>query len=139
MLVKINEASERPIYAQIADAIRDDIARGRIVAGATLPAARRLAEALNINVHTVLKAYQHLRDERLVDLRRGRGAVVTDMAATLVALRVEVEELVAHARELGVGADTLAALVAGVGAGSPPPTHAEPIPIHLPLGEERAA
>lgn len=137
MLVRIDEASERPIYAQIADAIRLEIAAGRIAAGATLPAAKRLAQALEINVHTVLKAYQQLRDEGLVDLRRGRGAVVTVLAETLVSLRVEVQELVDHARELGIGAETLAALVAGTGPSGPPPKSANPIP--LPVREERAA
>lgn len=135
MLIRINEASERAIYEQIADSVRADIASGKVRAGTVLPAAKRLAVALDINVHTVLRAYQQLRDERLVDLRRGRGAVVTALANTLVELSGEVRELVARARSLGVSQTTLAALVANEGPGRTPP--ADPIPLQF--SEEQAA
>ena len=137
VLIRVDEASDRPIYAQIADAVRADIAAGRIRAGATLPAAKRLAEALEINVHTVLRAYQQLRDEGLVDLRRGRGAVVTRAAGILVELRGEVQALVDRARSLGISSDTVAAMVASAGPPTPPPASGDPIP--FPTAEERSA
>lgn len=96
-----------------------------------------MAAALGINVHTVLRAYQQLRDERLIDLRRGRGAVVTAAAATLVELHGEIERLVARARALGVSAETVAAMVANAGLTDPPPT-LDPIPIKA-TKEHRAA
>ncbi|WP_416443196.1 GntR family transcriptional regulator [Leucobacter sp. HNU] len=71
MLVRIDAASERPIYAQIADSIRGSIAAQHVFAGQLLPPAREIAAGLGINAHTVLHAYQELRDEGLVDLRRG--------------------------------------------------------------------
>ncbi|KKI16971.1 MULTISPECIES: GntR family transcriptional regulator [Bacteria] len=111
MLVRIDAASERPIYAQIADSIRGSIAAQRVLAGQLLPPAREIAEGLGINAHTVLHAYQALRDEGLVDLRRGRGAVVTEAAPKLVALHVDVAVLVARARALGVAPSTLAAMI----------------------------
>lgn len=119
MLIRVDEASERAIFEQIADSVRADIAGGRMRPGMTLAPAKQVAAALGINVHTVLRAYQQLRDERLVDLRRGRGAVVTTAAETLVELRVEVAKLVAHARELGVGAQTVAAMVASAAEADP--------------------
>lgn len=112
MLIKVNAASERPIYAQIADAVRHAIARAEIGAGKVLPAARHIATSLQVNQHTVLRAYQELRDEGLIDLRRGRGAVVTPLAAAIVELRRETEVLATHAAALGVGPGTLTALVA---------------------------
>lgn len=112
MLIRINEASDRPIYAQIADSVRADVASGRIGPGGPLPPAREVATGLGINVHTVLRAYQQLRDEGLIDLKRRRGAVVTSAAAGLVELRGEVRALVDHAARLGVGPALLAALVA---------------------------
>ena len=111
MLVRVNEASERPIYAQIADSVRADIVGGRVGPGATLPPAREVATGLGINVHTVLRAYQQLRDEGLVDLKRRRGAVVTPRATGIAGLRDEVRELVDRAAALGVGPAALAALV----------------------------
>lgn len=112
MLVRIDAASDRAIFEQIADSVRADIAHGRIAPGSVLAPARQVAAALQINVHTVLRAYQLLRDEGLVDLRRGRGALVTEAAAPLVELRSEVERLVERAQSLGVTADTVAAMVA---------------------------
>ncbi|GAA1578388.1 HTH-type transcriptional repressor YtrA [Leucobacter aridicollis] len=129
MLIRIDEASERAIYEQIADSIRADIAAGKVRAGAALPAAKRLAAALDINVHTVLRAYQQLRDERLVDLRRGRGAVVTSLAGTLVELSSEVRDLVDRASLLGVSQVTLAALVAHADPNGAPPSGRAPIPL----------
>lgn len=113
MLVRVNEASERPIYAQIADSVRADVVSGRIGPGATLPPAREVATGLGINVHTVLRAYQQLRDEGLVDLKRRRGAVVTQRAAGIAELRDEVRDLVDRAAGLGIGPEVLAALIAG--------------------------
>lgn len=111
MLVRIDASSERAIYAQIADSIRASIAAQRVRIGEALPPAREIAEGLGVNAHTVLRAYQELRDEGLVDLRRGRGAVVTDAAPGLVALHADVARLVARARELGVVPSTLAAMI----------------------------
>ena len=119
MLIRVDEASERPLYAQIADSIRSDLAAGRVVPGAVLPPARDVAAGLGINVHTVLRAYQDLRDEGLVDLRRRRGAVVTAAAAGVAELRAEVQELVNRAAALGVAPSTLAAVVAGIAPDGP--------------------
>ena len=79
--------------------------------GDRLPSAREVAEALDINLHTVLRAYQQLRDESLIDLRRGRGAMVSASAAPLAELAGDVAALVHRAAALGVSPATLAALV----------------------------
>lgn len=118
MLVRVNEASDRPIYAQIADSVRADIVIGRVGPGAALPPAREVATGLGINVHTVLRAYQQLRDEGLIDLKRRRGAVVTQRATGMAALRDEVRDLVERAAALGIGPDALAALVASTAESS---------------------
>ena len=57
--------------------MRREMAAGRLLRGERLPSAKEAASLLDINLHTVLRAYQTLRDEGLIDLRRGRGAVVT--------------------------------------------------------------
>ncbi|QKJ19044.1 GntR family transcriptional regulator [Microbacterium hominis] len=111
MLLRIDPASEVSLFAQVAASIRSDAASGRLRPGDRLPAAREVAGALGINVHTVLHAYQELRDEGLLDMRRGRGAVVTDAAGDLASLRDQVAQLVRSARAKGVSPDVLAALV----------------------------
>jgi len=111
MLFRVDPASGVPIFDQIAASVRAEMARGTLRAGDRLPAAREVAEALDINVHTVLRAYQDLRDEGLVDLRRGRGAVVTDNAGLSPELLADIRQLVVEARRLGVGFATLTALL----------------------------
>lgn len=111
MLVRVDPTRSSPLFAQIAASIRMDAAAGRTKPGDRLPAARELAHALEVNLHTVLHAYQQLRDEGLVDLRPGRGAVVTSAVAPLVDLHAEITALAAHARALSLSPDTLAALV----------------------------
>ncbi len=114
MLIRVDEASERPIYAQIADSVRSDIVARRVGPGTVLPPARDVAAGLGINVHTVLRAYQDLRDEGLVDLRRRRGAVITAAADGVAELRDEVQALVNRAASLGIAPGTLAAVVESV-------------------------
>ena len=111
MLVRIDPESDAPLFAQIAASVRADAAAGRVQPGDRLPAARDIAAALGVNVHTVLHAYQDLRDEGLVELRRGRGAVVTAQGAALQDLHSDIADLAARARAVGLPADALAALV----------------------------
>lgn len=123
MLIRIDEASDRPIYAQIADSVRGDMLAGKVAPGAVLPPAREVATGLGANVHTVLRAYQTLRDEGLVDLKRRRGAVVTSAASHIATLGEDIERLLERAASLGVGAEALASLVA---LRSPSPRAEEP-------------
>ncbi len=111
MLIRVDPGSGVPIYDQIAASVRSDAARGALRPGDRLPAARELADALDVNIHTVLRAYQDLRDEGLVDLRRGRGAVVTEAAGRGAPLVDAVRALVAEARRAGVGPQSLISLI----------------------------
>jgi GntR family transcriptional regulator len=111
VLILVDPASEVPLFAQVAASVRADAAAGRLRSGDRLPSARDVATALGVNLHTVLRAYQDLRDEGLVDMRRGRGAVLTDAASSLAQLRDDVLALVTRARALGLSPDMLATLV----------------------------
>lgn len=112
VLFRIDPAAPEPIYAQIAAQVRSAAARGELLAGERLPAARDLAESLQVNLHTVLRAYQDLRDDGLIELRRGRGAVVSAGATRdLAPLTDAIAQVAATARRLGVPPDTTLALL----------------------------
>ncbi len=111
MLVRVNPASPEPIYAQIASAVRREVADGRVRPGERLPGGRELAAALGVNLHTVLRGYQELRDEGVVELRRGRGAVVTHAAPRIAGPVSALRAFVAEARRVGLTAAEAAAMV----------------------------
>jgi GntR family transcriptional regulator len=107
----VNPASPEPIYAQIASAVRRGVVAGRVRPGERLPGAREPAAALGVNLHTVLRGYQELRDEGVVELRRGRGAVVTDAAPRIAGPTAALRAFVAEARRAGLTATEAAAMV----------------------------
>ncbi|WP_274912752.1 GntR family transcriptional regulator [Streptomyces sp. WZ-12] len=103
MLFRVDPGSSVPLGDQIAGSVRGAIADGSVRAGERLPAARALAASLGVNVHTVLRGYQRLKEEGLIELRRGRGAVVTGAASPARArLGETTERLIAEARGLGL-------------------------------------
>ncbi|WP_194923838.1 GntR family transcriptional regulator [Catenulispora pinisilvae] len=76
MLLTVEPDGEVPIYQQLRDQIVEAVAAGVLVPGDSLPTTRQLAADLEINMHTVNKAYDLLRREGLVRLGRRTGAVV---------------------------------------------------------------
>lgn len=80
MLIRIDAGDARPLYEQIVLQVRAAIGDGSLAAGDRLPSARELAEAIGVNLHTVLRAYGELRDAGLIELRPRRGAVVVSAA-----------------------------------------------------------
>jgi GntR family transcriptional regulator len=117
MLFTVDPTAPVPLAVQIAAQVRGAIGRDEVGAGQRLPPARDLAAALEVNMHTVLRAYSMLRDEGLIELRRGRGAVVrAHVVAEQVRLRELARELVHAARRLGLGDAEIAALLTEVPA-----------------------
>ncbi len=99
-----------PLHERIAVAVRRAIADGEVAIGDRLPGTRDLAEQLDVNVNTVLRAYRGLRDEGLIELRRGRGAtVVGDVGQA--ALTAHVDRLLSEATRLGVSLPDVVALL----------------------------
>ena len=100
MLLKLDFGSDRPIYMQIRDQIVLAAAREELVPGDKLPTVRALAEECGINMMTVSKAYQLLRQEGVITTDRRSGAVVArrEQSAgpsreTLEGLRLRLGEL----------------------------------------------
>ena len=69
-----------PIYRQLRDRVVAMILEGVLTDGDALPSVRNVAAEYRLNPLTVLKGYQELVDEGLVEKKRGRGMFVTDGA-----------------------------------------------------------
>ena len=67
----------QPIYRQLRDKMVAMILEGNLGDGDALPSVRNVAAEFSLNPLTVLKGYQQLVDEGLVEKRRGRGMFVT--------------------------------------------------------------
>jgi GntR family transcriptional regulator len=74
----------QPIYRQLRDRVVAMILDGLLNEGDPLPSVRNVAAEYRINPLTVLKAYQQLVDERLVESRRGRGMFINAGARNLL-------------------------------------------------------
>ena len=108
--VTIDPMSSTPLYEQVAAAIRRAIADGEAGPGDRLPPAKDLATVLGVNANTVLRALRLLRDEGLLEFRRGRGISVAGTPDQGAVLR-RVHELVEFATAHGYGRDELAAMI----------------------------
>ena len=108
--VKIDKNDPADLYEQVAAEIRRSIAEGEAEPGDRLPPAKDLAAVLGVNTNTVLRALRQLRDEGLLEFRRGRGITVTgtpDQSALITHARA----LVRLARQNGYGPDELTQLI----------------------------
>jgi GntR family transcriptional regulator len=74
----------QPIYRQLRDHVVAMILDGTLKEGSPLPSVRNVAAEYRVNPLTVMKSYQELVDEGLVEARRGLGMFVTDGARSLL-------------------------------------------------------
>ena len=74
----------QPIYRQLRERVVAMILEGVLKEGDALPSVRNVAADYRINHLTVLKAYQQLVDEGLVEMKRGRGMFINDGARKLL-------------------------------------------------------
>ena len=114
--VKVNRHEPTDLHEQVAAEIRRAIAEGEAGPGERLPPARDLAAVLGVNTNTVLRALRQLRDEGLLDFRRGRGITVaaTPDYGMLVAAATD---LVRLARRYGYRRDELLTIIENVDTG----------------------
>lgn len=79
MIIKIDFESEMPIYEQLRRQIIEGIAKGQLEKGEQLPSVRQLAEDIGINLHTVNKTYNILKNEGFLTIDRRKGAMVNSI------------------------------------------------------------
>lgn len=112
MLIRVDPDSPIGLAEQIAGQVRGALVSGELASGEKLPPARELAAGLDVNMHTVLRAYSALRDEGLIDLRRGRGAQVrANVDLGLTELEQQIDQLLRSAQRLGMTRSQLAARI----------------------------
>lgn len=112
MLFRVDPASGVGLAEQIAGQVRGALASGALGAGERLPPAREVATGLDVNMHTVLRAYSMLRDDGLIELRRGRGAQVrSDIDPAQLQLGGQIRQLVRSAQTLGLHREQLIELI----------------------------
>ena len=83
MFVRLQPSSPVPVYRQITDQISYQIAAGTLRPGDKLPSVRDLAKQLPANQNTVLKAYDLLARDGLLQRKQGNGTFVTATAPAL--------------------------------------------------------
>lgn len=113
--LEIDPSSATPLHEQVAGALRRAIAEGEAKPGERLPPARDLATVLGVNANTVFRALRALRDEGLVEFRRGRGVTVSGAAPGRSALIGKTRELIELAQRCGYGLDELEQIIRQVG------------------------
>jgi GntR family transcriptional regulator len=108
--------NSQPIYRQLRDRVVAMILEGVLKEGDPLPSVRNVAAELRVNPLTVLKGYQQLVDEKLVEKRRGLGMYVSAGAAAMLRsderrrfLTVEWPRVRATINRLGLSVDELLA------------------------------
>jgi GntR family transcriptional regulator len=112
--VEIDPSSPVPLHEQVASAVRRAIAEGEAKPGDRLPAARDLAAVLGVNTNTVFRGLRTLRDEGLLEFRRGRGVTVSGAGPRRGMVVAKAQELVMLGRKLGYRPDELAEILDAV-------------------------
>jgi GntR family transcriptional regulator len=100
MKLRVDRRDSLHLHEQVAAEIRRAIADGEAGPGDRLPPARDLAAVLRVNTNTVLRALRLLRDEGLLEFRRGRGVTVAG-TPDQVAVLARAKELLQFARRHG--------------------------------------
>ena len=108
---QVSPADPTPLHEQVASEIRRAIAEGEAGPGERLPPARDLARVLGVNSNTVLRSLRQLREEGLLEFRRGRGITVAGPAPKRSVVLVGVKELVKLARSQGYRREDLIEMI----------------------------
>jgi GntR family transcriptional regulator len=115
--LQVSPTSGIPIYRQLLDQIRSQIASGRLPPDSFLPSVRQLAQQLQVNPMTVSKAYSLLERDGLVELVRGQGMrVLAPSPSTNGKTRKQVllpllEQVAASAKQLSLEPEEVIALL----------------------------
>ena len=106
-MVNLNYRDARPIYSQIVDGFREQIAAGILQPGDRLPSVRELATALTINPNTIQRAYRELEAMGLIESIAGKGSFVCHKSGREAEALAAFDAMVASLLEQGISEDAL--------------------------------
>ena len=106
----LDRSNPLDLHERVAAEIRRAIAEGETGPGHRLPPARDLSAVFGVNTNTVLRALRQLRDEGLLEFRRGRGITVVGTPQR-TALIERAKELVRYTRSQGYTPDELIQII----------------------------
>ena len=115
--LQIDPHSGIPVYRQVMDQVKYYVAAGTLRPGDVLPSIRELAQALSVNPTTVVKAYNELQHEGVVEMRHGKGVFVADEAPGMSdaerrkALARIARQLAVEALQMGASSDLVLRIV----------------------------
>ena len=118
MLLRIEKGSSVPISRQILGQIAMLCASGNLQPGQQLPSVRELARELAVNQNTILRVYERLVSDGLLEMRHGQGTFVapgaksSSLSSHRKALLEELRQLAQQARSLGLNSDQIHELLA---------------------------
>lgn len=107
---RVRQGEPGRFHEQVAAELRRDIANGDVKPGQRLPPAKDMAAVLGVHPNTVFRALRLLRDEEILEFRRGRGVTVVGTPEKGAVL-TRVRELVTFARQQGYQRDELIAMI----------------------------
>lgn len=108
--VRVDRGEPTALHEQVAAEIRRAIAEREALPGERLPPARDLAAVLRVNANTVFRALRILRDEGLLEFRRGRGVTVAGTPERGAVLG-QARELLRFARQQGFRREELLRMI----------------------------
>jgi GntR family transcriptional regulator len=123
MNLELDFRSGIPIYLQVVESIKEQIASGRLNPGDQLPTVRALALELRVNFNTVARAYRLLDEAGIISTQQGRGTYILEMPPPEVSealrqqgLRALTEKYLSDAHRLGAGQEEILELVQTIAA-----------------------
>ncbi len=112
--VKIDRSDALELHQQVAAQIRRAITEGEAAPGDRLPPAKDLAAVAGVNKNTVLRALRVLRDEGLLEFRRGRGVTIAGSPERSAVID-RARDLIEFSQLHGYDADELAGIIRSLG------------------------
>jgi len=91
--IQIDHRSDVPIYVQIMEQVRQQVASGKLKPGDQLPTVRQLATELRVNFNTVARSYRLLDEAGLISTQQGRGTYIWEMPSPQVMEHLRHESL----------------------------------------------
>jgi GntR family transcriptional regulator len=115
MQIQLDFRSRQPIYTQIVEQVRQQVAHGELQPGDQLPTVRQLAADLRVNFNTVARAYRLLDEAGLISTQHGRGTYVWETPSPEITqhlrsqgLREMSQQFIQEALQLGYTTDEIA-------------------------------